>query len=118
MKCIQTQQMRCLQTCIQVKNLIECKHIKPVSTLDNIWLSAPAVGLSPIYGWGGFNQFIYENQDEPAEAFQIREVETLPFIRLKADDYNCLYSAIRFAEKQAYLHDQRNCILTFDQPLF
>ena len=91
-------------------------HLTSIVRLDHVWLASSAIELSPVPGWAGFNQLVTDSQDTPF--FDVSDVVTLPFINLNPSDLSTIYTAIKFAQKEATLYNRDYCLITFDQPLF
>ena len=91
-------------------------HLTSIVCLDHVWLASSAIELSPVPGWAGFNQLVTDSQDTPFS--DVSDVVTLPFINLNPSDLSTIYTAIKFAQKEATLYNRDYCLITFDQPLF
>ena len=90
-------------------------HLRSIQSIDSLWLSSVAVGITPGPSWGGFNQLVTESMDN---TFCISDTTALPFINLDPSDMSTIYTALVFAKNEATTYNKKYCIVTFDQPLF
>ena len=92
------------------------KYVQPPSVhLDLVWGSGWLLAdcEHPQSNWSGFMQHAC-NGDHPSEA----KVLFLPIININPSDEHCIYSTLRFVEKQALQLNIETPCITFDQPLW
>lgn len=79
-----------------------------------LWLYGKWKNLSPLPGWNGYLQQLTKNNQN----FSTSQVIFLPFIDHPASNLDTIYTTLHSAINIAKSHQQKTCIITFDQPLY
>ncbi|CAB3231913.1 unnamed protein product [Arctia plantaginis] len=101
---------------IQVQNLHDDQVLieKKFNAVDLLWLYGKWKNLSPLPGWNGYLQQLTKNNQN----FSTSQVIFLPFIDHPASNLDTIYTTLHSAINIAKSHQQKTCIITFDQPLY
>lgn len=83
--------------------------------MDSLCLTGLWTGLPSPPSWNGFMRVVHNTGEVRSSS---TSVEALPFINLNASDLSALYTALTYAQEECKRVGQKNCVVTFDQPLF
>ncbi|CAG9782212.1 unnamed protein product [Diatraea saccharalis] len=101
---------------IQVQNVHDDQVLieKNIDAVDFLWLYGKWKNFSPLPGWNGYLEQLTENNKN----FSTSQVIFLPFIDHPASNLDTIYTTLHCAINIAKSHQQKACIITFDQPLY
>ena len=94
---------------------VVCQSDEPLmehwTWIDHVYVASRAIGLHDML-WRGTMQAIHKGDHSG-----VSSVHFLPMIDLDPTDMNCIYTTLKFIQRQC---EKQNCtpVITFDQPLY
>ena len=98
-----------LETIIQ-----EPESARTGKQLDFLWIWNSWLHKSPVPGWNGFMDTVYNNNS----SYNTSEILPLPFVNLDPSNPSTIYTCLLHATEEGEKIGQSKTVVTFDQPLY